>query len=72
MLKLKHREEAFSPDTDEQRIREDERRRVMEELRGEGRATDDEDWRTTPLLTPDEALRAFDDARTVLNDTQDV
>jgi hypothetical protein len=49
MLKMKHREEASSPDTDEQRIREDERRRVIEEMRGKDRgATADDDWRTTP------------------------
>ena len=35
MLKMKHREEATSTERDEQLIREDERRRVMDELRGE-------------------------------------
>jgi hypothetical protein len=47
MLKMKHREEATSTEHDEQRIREDERRRVMDELRGEDRSADG-DWRTTP------------------------
>jgi hypothetical protein len=47
MLRLKHREDTASTERDEQRIREDERRRVMEELRG-GEAPSDEDWRTTP------------------------
>ena len=47
MLKMKHREEATSTERDEQRIREDERRRVMDELRGDD-APADEDWRTTP------------------------
>jgi hypothetical protein len=50
MLKMKHREESTTAEHDEQRIREDERRRVMDELRGEDDRTDrtDEDWRTTP------------------------
>ncbi len=46
MLKMKHREEATSTERNEQEIRDDERRRVMDELRGEEHA--DEDWRTTP------------------------
>jgi hypothetical protein len=41
MLRMKHQEEP----TDEARIRDDERRRVMAELRDGGR---DSDWRTTP------------------------
>jgi hypothetical protein len=48
MLKMKHRQEATSTEHDEQSIREDERRRVMEELRGEDRTAADGDWRTTP------------------------
>jgi hypothetical protein len=48
MLKMKHRGEATSTEHDEQRIREDERRRVMDELRGEDRTATDGDWRTTP------------------------
>jgi hypothetical protein len=48
MLKIKHREEATGTEHDEQRIREDERRRVMGEVRGGDRAADDGDWRTTP------------------------
>ncbi len=49
MLKMKHREEAEATSTerDERQIREDERRRVMDELRGDDGAAD-EDWRTTP------------------------
>ena len=35
---------------------------------GQGRLRD---WRTTPLLTPDAAQRAFDDARAVLGDNPD-
>jgi hypothetical protein len=43
MLRMKHRDDTV----DEARIRDDERRRVMAEMRGDGPVTD-EDWRTTP------------------------
>jgi hypothetical protein len=39
MLRMKHREEASRQEIDEGRIREDERSRVMAELRGDGRQT---------------------------------
>ncbi len=47
MLKMKHRDEAITPDDDEQRIRDDERQRVLAELR-DGGSDVDGDWRTTP------------------------
>jgi hypothetical protein len=69
MLKMKHREEASSTDIDEQQIREDERRRVMSELRGEDRTAGEDDWRTTPPAfdeprVDDPRVRTSDDPRT--------
>jgi len=67
MLRMKHREEANSTEHDEQRIREDERRRVMEELREDrGHDGGDGDWRTTPPRS-DEA-RYDDPARAAADD----
>ena len=75
MLKMKHRQEATSPEHDERSIREDERRRVMEELRGEERTAADGDWRTTPPAfdephydDPRDVDRRVGDRRDVDND----
>jgi hypothetical protein len=60
MLKMKHRAEATDM---EERIREDERRRVMAEMRGNdsaGSTTADDDWLTTPPATDEPR---FDDPR---------
>jgi len=67
MLKLKHREEVT-----EERIREDERRKVMSELHGNGRADRhddmDGDWRNTPPAADEPR---FDDPRDRADDRDD-
>jgi len=69
MLKLRHREEATRPQVDEERIREDERRRVVEELRGGDAAGQPTDAAADQRPVGDgRAPMAADDAMTARGD----